>query len=166
MLTTEPAPATVADEPPVSVASSGARDGPPDRHWSRVLARLDDRRALAFARADRGLLDKVYLPGSGLRDRDARTIDAYARRGLRVVGLHMTILALRVEIRTPSTTVLSVIDRISRARAVNSTGRSRQLPRDRATVHVMTLRRVPTGWRIAEISDHLPDRHFNSLLPH
>jgi hypothetical protein len=62
--------------------------------------------------------------------------------------------------------MLSVVDRISGARAVNSAGRSRQLPRDRATAHVMTLRRVPTGWRIAEISDHLPDRHLNSPLPH
>jgi hypothetical protein len=157
MLSTEPAPATAADEPPASVAASAAWAGSPDQHWARVLGRLDDRRALAFSRADPGLLDKVYLTGSGLRDRDARTIDAYARRGLRIEGLHMTIRALRVEVRTASTAVLSVVDRISRAaRAVNSAGRSRALPRDRATAHRVTLRRVPAGWRVAAISDRSP----------
>jgi hypothetical protein len=156
MLSTEPAPATIADEPPASVAASVAWAGSPNQHWARVLGRLDDRRALAFSRADPGLLDKVYLTGSGLRGRDARTIDAYARRGLRIEGLHMTILALRLEVRTASTAVLSVVDRISRARAVNSAGRSRALPRDRATAHRVTLRRVPTGWRMAAISDRSP----------
>jgi hypothetical protein len=156
MLSTEPAPATVADEPPASSAASAAWAGSPNQHWARVLGRLDDRRALAFSRAEPGLLDKVYLTGSGLRDRDARTIDAYARRGLRIEGLHMTILALRLRVRSASTAVLSVVDRISRARAVNSAGRSRALPRDRATAHRVTLRRVPTGWRIAAISDRSP----------
>jgi hypothetical protein len=155
MLSTEPAPATAANQPPpVSVAASSVWDGSPDPQWSRVLARLDDRRASAFSHGDSGLLDKVYLPGSRLRVRDAGTIDAYARRGLRVVGLHMTILALRVVVRTASTLVLTVVDRISwAARAVNGAGRSRPLPRDGATAHRVTLRRVSAGWRIARIND-------------
>jgi hypothetical protein len=153
MLSTEPAPATAADDPPVNAVASSAWAGSPDQHWSRLLSRLDDRRARAFSRADPGLLDKVYLPDSGPQDRDARTIEAYARRGLRIEGLHMTILALQVEVRTASTAVLSVVDRISGGRAVNSAGRWRPLPQDRATAHRVTLRRVPAGWRIAAISD-------------
>ena len=165
MLSAEPAPARAANEPPASIATSRAWAGSPDQDWSGVLARLDHRRALAFSRADPGLLDKVYLPGSGLRARDARVIEAYARRDLRVVGLRMTILALRVEDQTRSTAVLSVVDRISRARAVSDAGRSRRLPRDRATAHRVILRRMPGGWRIVAISDRLAEPRLTLPTP-
>jgi hypothetical protein len=160
MLSTERAPATAVDHPAAGVVSSAAWSGTLDRHWSRVLRRLDARRSHAFAQADPGPLHKVYLPGSGLWSRDAQVIATFAHRGLRIVGLRMTILALRVDDRTGPTAVLSVVDRISRARAVNSAGRSRQLPRDRATAHRLMLRRVPTGWRIAAISNRLPERRL------
>jgi len=165
ILSAGPAPATAANEPPVSIAAARAWAGSPDQDWSGVLARLDHRRALAFSRADPGLLDKVYLPGSGLRARDARVIEAYARRDLRVVGLRITILALRVEDQTRSTAVLSVVDRISRARAINNAGRSRMLPQDRATAHRVILRRMPGGWRIVAISDRLAEPRLTLPTP-
>jgi hypothetical protein len=153
LLSAEPAPASAANGPtPANLVATPAWAAP-DQRWSGVLARLDDRRTLAFSRADPGLLDRIYLPGSGLGARDARVIEAYSRRDLRVVGLRMTVLALRVEDQTATTAVLSVVDRISRARAVNSAGRSHALPRDRATAHRVTLRRVSAGWRIARIND-------------
>jgi hypothetical protein len=153
MLSAEPAPAGAADRSvPANFAASPAWASS-DERWSRILARLDDRRALAFSSANSHLLDKVYVPGSGLRACDARVIEAYARRDLHVVGLRMTILALRVEDQTASTAELSVVDRIGRARAVDSSGRSRLLPQDRATAHRVTLRRVSAGWRIADISN-------------
>lgn len=156
MLSAEPAPAGAAEgSVAASLAASPAWPAP-DERWSGVLARLDDRRALAFSRANAHLLDKVYVPGSGLRARDGRVIEAYARRDLRVVGLRMTILALRVEAQSASTAVLSVVDRIRQARAVDSSGRSRPLPNDRPTAHRLLLRRLPTGWRIAAISDRSP----------
>jgi hypothetical protein len=156
MLSAEPAPAGPVDRSVAANLAAAPAWAAPDERWSGVLARLDDRRALAFSRADAHLLAKVYVPGSALRARDARVIEAYARRDLRVVGLRMTILALRVEDQTASTADLSVVDRIMQARAVDSSGRSRPLPHDRPTAHRLLLRRLPTGWRIAAISDPSP----------
>jgi hypothetical protein len=165
MLSAEPVPARAADGPtPANIVARPAWAAP-DQRWSGVLARLDDRRALAFSRADPGLLDRVYLPGSGLEARDARVIEDYARRDLRVVGLRMTVLALRAEDQTATTAVLSVVDRIDRARAVDSAGRSHALPRDRATAHRVVLRRTPGGWRIAAISDRSAEPRLTPPAP-
>jgi hypothetical protein len=127
---------------------------------------LDDRRRLAFARADPRLLKAIYVPGSGLRARDAHVINAYARRDLRIVGLHMRVLALHVVRQSDSTVVLSIVDRISQARAVDEAGRTRELPHDRPTAHRVTLRRISGEWRIAAISDHFPAGPRNVPSPH
>ncbi len=166
ILSAEPAPAEAADSSVSANLAASSAWASSDERWSRILARLDGRRALAFSRANPHLLDRVYVPGSGLRACDARVIEAYARRDLRVVGLRMTILALRVEDQTASSAVLSVVDRIRQARAVDSSGRSRPLPHDRPTAHRLLVRRTPTGWRIAAISDRSPGPPLRPPTPH
>jgi hypothetical protein len=153
MLSTEPGRPTAVAQPAVSFAPTAASDESPDRRWSRVLRRLDERRNRGFAHADPRLLHQIYVPGSGLLARDARVIEAYAHRDLRIVGLRMTILALHVVRQSTSTAILSVVDRISHARAVDGAGRSRELPHDRPTAHRVTLRHLSGGWRIAAISN-------------
>jgi hypothetical protein len=164
MLSTEPRPRTAVAQPAVSLAPTAAWAGSQDPLWSRVLRGLDERRGRAFAHADPGLLHQIYAPRSGLLARDARVINAYARRELHIVGLQMTILALHVVRHSKSTAILSVVDRISHARAVDNAGRSRELPHDDPTAHRVTLRRLPDGWRIDAISNRWITRSVNASL--
>ncbi len=119
-------------------------------HWATVLARLDRRRAQAYAAADPALLRTVYAPGSPVMRRDQRLLARYAGRGLRVHGLRMHIADLRVRSRRPGAVVLEVRDRVA-AGTVTGHGH-RPLPADDLDTRLLTLRPVDRGvWLIAAV---------------
>jgi eukaryotic-like serine/threonine-protein kinase len=120
-------------------------------HWRTVLARLDRRRARAYAAADPGLLRSVYVPGSPVMRRDRRLLARYARRGLHVRGLRTDVEDLRVRMRRHGHVVLLVRDRVA-AGTVAGRGRRRPLPADDVDSRLLTLRRVDRGiWLVAAV---------------
>lgn len=121
----------------------------PDDQWATRLAELDRAREAAFASADPARLDDVYVAGSSGQRADAATIEAYDRRGGRVVGADLMILSCRIVRTSRDRARLEVVDRLARSRVVWDDGTSTDLPRDRPTRRVMTLRRTDAGWRIA-----------------
>jgi len=124
---------------------------PGTEHWRTVLARLDRRRALAYAAADPGLLRSVYVPGSPVLRRDRRLLARYARRGLHVRGLRTQVEDLRVRARRPGHVVLLVRDRVAGG-TVAGPGHRRPLPADDLDSRLLRLRRVDRGvWLVAAV---------------
>jgi hypothetical protein len=121
----------------------------PDDQWAVRLAELDDVRQRAFATADRSLLDAVYVDRSPARRSDARLIDAYRRRGGRVVGAELRVLSCRVVRQGSAGVRLEVVDQLGPSRVVWGDGTSTDLPRDRPSRRQITLVRTSDGWRIA-----------------
>jgi hypothetical protein len=77
-------------------------------------------------------------------------LQRYRRRGLRVQGLQMHIVALRMQRHRGRHVVLRVSDRVV-AGTVLGTAIRRRLPRDSVDAHDITLRRLPQGWRISAV---------------
>jgi hypothetical protein len=93
----------------------------------------------------------VYLPQSLARRDDERTLTDYLDRGLRVRGVRLGFVRLRVVTRRPRFVQLEVVDRLGTMTAVTSRGMHLRLPRDQATRHCIILRRVERRWRIAAV---------------
>jgi hypothetical protein len=121
----------------------------PDDQWAVRLAQLDQARERAFASADPALLDAVYAPGSRGRRADAHLIDAYERRGGRVVGAELRVLSCRTLRDERGRVRLEVVDQLGAARVEWDDGTSTRLPRDRPSRREIALVRTPQGWRIA-----------------
>jgi len=121
----------------------------PDNQWATTLVALDRTRAEAFATADPGLLERVYVPGTGAARADAAAIGAYARRDGRVLGAELRILSCHVVEATGDRVRLDVVDRLGPARVEWGDGTSTTLPRDEPSRRVLTLVRTADGWRIA-----------------
>jgi hypothetical protein len=122
---------------------------PVDDGCTARLAGLDRARAEAFAQADAGLLDAVYVRGSPAARADAAVIRAYAGRDVRVEGAVLEVLSCRVVRSTPDAAELDVVDRLGAARAVWADGRTRDLPNDLPTRRTVSLVRTADGWRVA-----------------
>ena len=123
-------------------------------HWATVLARLDRRRAQAYAAADPALLHAVYLPGSAALRRDQRLLARYAGHGLHVGGLRMRVADLRVRARRPGVVVLRVRDRVVAGTVTGHRQRPlhRPLAADDLDTRLLTLRRVDRGvWLLASV---------------
>jgi hypothetical protein len=119
----------------------------------RVLAAWDARRADAWARGDAAALRGLYVAGSRAGAADARLLLDYRRRGLRVVGLRMQLLAVEVLHASTREILLRVTDRVAAAEAVGARTRTR-LPRDRPSTRVVSLRRgSDRRWRVESVSD-------------
>jgi hypothetical protein len=119
--------------------------------WVSVIEVLDRRRARAFAAGDARLLDLVYAPGSRPGAADAELLERYAEGGLRVTGLRMRLIDVRLLHATDDRAELRVVDRLTDGRAQSSPGRWRPLPEDRPTARRITLARGPwLGWSIAD----------------
>jgi len=143
----------------------GLLAGPAERHHPVVapaatrdpLAALrawDERRARAWARGDREALRALYVPGSRAGRRDLAMLSAWERRGLRVHGMRMQVLAADIRARSSRRLVVVVTDRLADAVAVGP-GTRVALPRDAATTRTVVLRR-PDGageWRMARVRD-------------
>jgi len=116
-----------------------------------VLHAWDRRRARAWASGDADALAELYVPGAAAGHADVALLRAYLRRGLRVVGLRMQVLALSVLVHRPRRWRLKVTDRLARAVAVGAGGRV-PLPRDMASTRVITLVRSRNGrWRVSDV---------------
>lgn len=122
----------------------------PGDQWAVRLTELDHVRERAFASADPALLDRIYVEGSPARRSDARLIEAYRRRGGRVVDAELRVLSCRVLRKGSNRVRLEVVDQLAPARVEWGDGTSTDLPRDRPSRRHVTLERDDDGrWRIA-----------------
>lgn len=149
-------PATVGDgpserrSPAVGGAAVSTRASLPA---SDVLRAWDRSRAGAFASGDVPALRRLYVEGSAAGVADVALLRAYLRRGVRVEGMGMQLLAVDVLSSGPRRLRLRVTDRVTGAVAVGN-GLRTQLPADRASTRVVVLRREPgrARWRMVSVS--------------
>jgi len=117
-----------------------------------VLRSWDLRRARVYSRGDVASLRALYVDGARAADADARMLREYTRRGLRLEGMRMQILAVEVLARRPGLWRLRVTDRLVGAVAIGPSVHNR-LPRDQASTNVVTLVRSSSWaqWRVASV---------------
>jgi acetyl esterase/lipase len=115
-----------------------------------VLRAWDVRRAAAWAMGDEEALRRLYTPDSAAGRRDVLMLRSWVERGLRVRGMRMQVLAVRVRQQRTDRVVLLVTDRLAGAVA---TGRGLRtvLPRDAASTRVLTLRLLGGSWRMGSV---------------
>lgn len=93
----------------------------------------------------------MYAAGSQVGRSDVALLRSYLRRGLRVEGLRVQLLAVEVLDHTSGRWRLRVTDRVHGGAAVGA-GTRVTLPRDEATTRVVTLLRGPDlTWKIAAV---------------
>ena len=120
---------------------------------SDVLRGWDLARSRAFAAGDVAALRRLYVSGSGAGRSDLRILRGYLRRGLRVEGMRVQVLALEVLHEDRGRLRLRVTDRLTGAVAVSRSTRA-VLPEDRASTRVVELRKVAAGpWRVALVRE-------------
>lgn len=140
------------------VAGSPARPGRPEGtgraavSGAGVLRAWDERRSRAWAAGDPGALRSLYTAGSRAGRADRSMLRRWSERGLRVEGLRMQVLAVRVRARSPVRLVLLVTDRVAGGVAVGRAGVRVHLPRDRASTREVTLRLVAGEWRVGRVT--------------
>jgi hypothetical protein len=122
---------------------------------SDVLRAWDRARSRAFAAGDVAALRRLYVPGSAAGTSDVRLLRRYLRRGLRVDGMRMQLLAVTVLARGPTALRVRVTDRLVGAVAVGH-GVREPLPHDRASTRVVALRHAGDRWRVAWVRESSP----------
>ncbi len=115
-----------------------------------VLAAWDAQRARAWATGDEPGLRRLYVAGSTTGRRDTAMLRRYLARGLRVEGLQVQRLSVAVLSHTDARWVLRVRDRVAGG-AVVGAGVRVPLPRDRPSLHRVTLVREGGAWRVSEV---------------
>lgn len=146
----------VAPAPAPEASAVHAAATPAELPASRVLREWDQARADAFASGDVDALRDLYLARSAAGTSDVRLLRAYLRRGLRVEGMRMQLLAVDVLHEAPDRLRVRVTDRLVGAVAVGN-GRRTALPGDAASQRVVELRRNPAGrWRVAWVRPSSP----------
>jgi hypothetical protein len=142
------------DVSPSPVAVQGPEWSRPARQagWSReveVLRAWDEARAAAYASGSVAALRDLYAGTAGAGD--VRLLRSYLRRGYRVDGMRMQLLAVSVRAHEPGSWVLRVTDRLAGGAAVGH-GERIALPRDRASTRTVRLRRADDGrWRVVSV---------------
>ncbi len=151
-----PAAAAPAPKTATGARAAAAPVPPPEVRRVRlpaaaVLHAWDRRRARAWAAADPHALAALYVPGSAAGRVDVALLRSYRSRGVRVVGLRMQVLSVRVLSRTPRRWRLRITDRLAGAVAVGA-GRRLRLPRGAAATRLITLARAGRErWRVADV---------------
>lgn len=145
-------PPTLAPPPPsLAPTSHKARTA----RWRQVLAVLDRRRSRAYAELAPRLLRGVYTARSTVLRHDRALLSDYRRRGLRVCGMRMRVLSLRVRARDAGRVLLRVRERLAPGAAVVGGDAVRRLPADAVGTRLLNLRRVegrgPVRWRISAV---------------
>jgi hypothetical protein len=115
-----------------------------------LLRGWDQRRAEAWASGDVAALRSLYTARSDAGRVDRRMLRAWVGRGLRVVGMRMQLLTVRVRESSPERAVLVVTDRLVGGVAVGR-GVRVALPRDRASRRTVSLRRVAGEWLVDSV---------------
>ncbi len=143
-----------ARDPAARERASGSisGDAPASTEPSAILSAWDEQRSSAWAAGDVKALRDLYVTGSQAGERDARLLQRYLDRGLRVEDLRMQVLSLRVIDRSSSRLRLLVTDRVVGARAVGR-GNAVQLPTDRASTRRIVLVKVKSQWLVEEVRD-------------
>jgi hypothetical protein len=116
---------------------------------SAVLHDWDDRRAAAWAACDPTSLGSLYVTGSAAGRADVAMLRAWRERGLRVHGMRMQLLGLRVRHVTATRLELDVTDRLTGAVA-RGPGVRLRLPEGEASVRRVVLVRTGGSWRVAQ----------------
>jgi hypothetical protein len=123
----------------------------PDGDALAVLRRWDRSRARAWAAGDPGALSRLYVRGSATGARDSRDLGEWVRRGLRVVGLHQQVMAVRVTDRDPGRFVMVVTERTVDGVAVGARRRT-AVPASGWATHRVSLRLLHHRWRVADVT--------------
>lgn len=132
--------------------AAGSATSPDVVDWVSVLEVLDRRRSLAFTRQNPALLRAVYRAGSKPLREDQALLVSYIRHGLRVTGLQMTLLDVRLLDSGRRGAHLRVVDRLTGGALVGYGGRPVAVTTDRPTArHITLVRRPLSGWRIADL---------------
>lgn len=118
-----------------------------------ILRTWDAQRAAAWSAGDVGALGAIYTAGSPAGRADRRMLREWLDRGLRVEGLRMQLLRVRVQAWTEQRLIVTVTDRLAGGTAVGEGVRA-ALPRDRPTSRTIVLRSDGAGWRVASVSAH------------
>jgi len=122
-----------------------------------VLRDFDRARARAWADGDVAALRRLYVPTSAAGRRDAAMLRAWVRRGMRVDGLTMQVLAVELRRRTDDRIVLLVTDRVAAAVAVRAaTGERTALPRDGPSTRRLAFVRSGKRWLLASAQEAAP----------
>lgn len=117
-----------------------------------LLREWDRQRARAWTDGDTASLAALYTRGSLSGRHDLAMLEAYQARGLRVAGLRTQVLSATLRSWTPGRVVLEVTDRVVGAHAVGR-GSQIDLPSDRPSTRVVTLRREAGAWLVGEVRD-------------
>lgn len=132
----------------------------PEVAAAEILHAWDVRRCAAWSAGDVAALRRLYAPGSGAGRADVAMLRAWRERGLRVEGMQVQLLLVRVRSWADDTLAIEVVDRILGGTVggtidgpVNGTGAV--LPTDQATAHTIVLRRIAGEWRVAAVSGAL-----------
>ena len=122
----------------------------PDADALTVLRRWDVRRAAAWSAGDPAALARLYVHRSRTGARDVGDLRRWVRRGLRVVGLHQQVTAVRVTDRDPGRIVMVVTERTVDGVAVGARRRT-AVPASAWATHRVSLRLSQDRWRVAEV---------------
>lgn len=150
------------DRTPAPAAGVEAAAVPPDVSAVDALASLtvlgdwDRARSRAWSDGDVGALRRLYVPGSVAGERDVAMLRSWLGRGLRVEGMAMQVLEVRLRSRTDRRFVLVVTDRLADPTAVDRHGRRWALPRDEVSTRRLEFRRTADRWLLASVTQ--PDR--------
>jgi hypothetical protein len=144
--------AAPAPERPPQDRSAAAKARPAatqGRPAVEVLRGWDEARAAAYASGSVASLRELYAGGAAASD--VRLLRSYLRRGYRVEGMRMQLLAVTVLAHRPGRWLLRVTDRLVGAVAVGY-GVRVELPRDRASTRTVRLARGADGrWRVVAV---------------
>ncbi len=120
--------------------------------WAATLARLDDRRARAFAAGDPDLLAGVYATASAAGERDAAKLQRLLDAGLRAEGLRLRATSVVERERTGSEARLIVTDTMGPYRLVDERGHPAQRRPGRGPLTwLVTLRNDRGIWLIDDV---------------
>lgn len=122
----------------------------PDVGALALLHRWDLHRARAWAAAEPDALARLYVRGSSTGARDTRELRRWVRRGLRVVGLHQQVAAVRVSDRAPGRIVVVVTERTVDGIAVGARRRT-AVPASPWATHRISFRASGHRWRVVEV---------------
>ncbi|WP_300682498.1 hypothetical protein [Nocardioides sp.] len=144
-----PSPPTRAPAEPVRAR--------PEQQAATVLRAWDDQRARAWAEGDTVALARLYVATAPAREVDVRMLRRWVARGVRVQGLAMQVLSLRVLDHADGWWRLRVTDRVASADLV-APGRETELidpekPPGAARTRVLELRETRGTWQMVSVKD-------------
>ena len=144
--------------PPVSTkAPATAVAARPEREAAEVLRAWDERRSAAWASGDIHALSRLYADSAPAGQADVAMLRRWVARGLRVQGLTMQVLRLRVKARTPDTWRLQVTDRVAAADVVGPGAEGSliepEMPPGAARTRELVLRETEGTWQMVSVTD-------------